>query len=380
MIEFFTGLPHYLISFLLLLTVLVFVHELGHYWVARRNGVRVEVFSIGFGPELFGFTDRAGTRWKFSVLPLGGYVKMFGHTDAVVGVDGNERPMNAEERAYSFHHKRLGQRAAIVAAGPVANFLFAVLLLAGLFSVYGQQFSSPEVGRVVEGSAAEAAGIAPGDRIVSLDGVPIRRFEDIAPIVQLGLGEPLEIVIERNGERILLTAQPTIVEEQDNFGNTHRIGRLGIASTGVGEVVRYDPFTAAWVATKETARITVGTLQAVWQMIAGTRPADELGGVLRIAKMSGDMAQTGIVPLISFAALLSINLGLINLFPIPMLDGGHLAFYAIEAVRGRPLGARAQEWGFRIGLALVLALFVFATRNDLMSFPGVAEFFKRLVT
>lgn len=378
--EFIGSLPHYLVSFLVILSVLVFVHELGHFWVARRCGVRVEVFSIGFGPELFGITDRHGTRWKFSALPLGGYVKMFGHTETVTEPDGRERPMTLDERAVSFHFKRLSQRAAIVAAGPVANFLFAIVALAVLFAVYGQQFSSPVIGGVVAGSPAEQAGLLPGDRILSLNGREIGRFEDIAQVVQLGLDKPLDITVERDGRELSLVAVPEVVESTDAFGNTHRIGRLGITSSGAGEIVRYDPFHAVWAATVETYRMSVSTLEAVWQMITGMRSSEELGGVLRIAKMSGDVTQSGVAAAIGFAALLSINLGLINLFPVPLLDGGHLAFYAVEALRGRPLGPRAQEWGFRIGLVLVLALFVFATHNDLMSFPAVAQFIERLIT
>ena len=378
--EFLIDLPRYALSFVAILTVLVFVHELGHFWIARRCGVRVEVFSIGFGPELFGRTDRAGTRWKFSALPLGGYVKMFGHPATVTEADGGERPMTAEERRVAFLCKSLAQRTAIVLGGPLANFLFAVVVLAGLFSLYGQQFSSNEVGSVLEGSHAEAGRKEAGVRLLSLNGQPIERFEEIAAIVQLGLDEPLDIMVERDGRPLALVASPQIIVQTDNFGNIHRIGRLGIGSTGGGEVVQYDPLSAVWAATVETYRLTAATLKAVGQMVVGTRPAEELGGILRIAKMSGDVTQTGLVAAISFAALLSINLGLINLFPIPMLDGGHLAFYAIEAVRGRPLGERAMDWGFRIGFVLVIALFVFATRNDLMLIPGVVDFIKRLIT
>lgn len=378
--EFLGGLPHYLISFLVILSVLVFVHELGHFSVARRCGVRVEVFSIGFGPELFGVTDRHGTRWKFSALPLGGYVKMFGHAETIVDPDGTERPMTPEERQVAFHFKPLAQRAAVVLAGPLANFAFAIVVLAGLFAIYGQPYSSTEIGEVMEGSAAAEAGLQPGDRILSLNGQAIQRFEEVAGIVQLGLGEPLTIVVERDGAPITIEAQPTIIKETDGFGNTHEIGRLGITSSGQSEVIHYDPLTATWQAVQQTYGLAAGTLKAVWQMIVGTRSSEEIGGVLRIAKMSGDVAQVGFAQAVFFAALLSVNLGLINLFPVPMLDGGHLAFYAIEALRGRPLGARAQEWGFRIGLALVLALFVFATRNDLMSFPAVQRLIERLTT
>lgn len=378
--EFIGGLPHYLISFLIVLSVLVFVHELGHFWVARRCGVRVEVFSIGFGPELFGFNDRHGTRWKFSALPLGGYVKMFGHTETVPDGEGGERPILPEERGEAFHYKRLSQRAAIVFAGPLANFLFAIVVLAALFAIHGQTLSSTVIGEVVPGSAAEAAGLQPGDRILSLNGREIDSFEEVAQVVQFRLDQPLEVVVERDGAALALNARPDAVETTDAFGNTHRVGRLGITSSGPGEMVRYGPVSALGMAVQETYRITVSTLEAVWQMVIGVRPSEEIGGVLRIAKMSGDVAQVGFASTVFFAAVLSINLGLINLFPVPMLDGGHLAFYALEALRGRPLDARTQEWGFRIGLVLVLALFVFATHNDLMSFPAVAQFIERLIT
>jgi regulator of sigma E protease len=264
-------------------------------------------------------------------------------------------------------------------AGPVANFLLAIVLLAALFATYGKPFSSNEIGVVRQESAAQAAGIVPGDRIVEVNGQRIERFEDIAAIVRLGLDEPLDIVVDRQGQELRLSAQPVIVEEVDIFGNKQRVGRLGIESAGEGGVVHYDPLSAVWVAVEDTWRMTVGTLQAVWQIINGSRPAEELGGVLRIGKAAGDIAKISFASFVSFAALLSINLGLINLFPIPMLDGGHLAFYAAEAVRGRPLGARAQEWGFRVGLALVLSLMVFATWNDLVSLKVLA-YLKNLVT
>ena len=262
--EFLGGLPHYLISFLVILTVLVFVHELGHFWVARRCGVRVEVFSIGFGPELFGWSDRLGTRWKFSALPLGGYVKMFGHTETVSEPDGRERPMTLDEQQVAFHHKPLLQRSLIVLAGPLANFLFAILVLTALFSLYGQQYSSTVIGSVIKGGAAAKAGLMPGDKIVSLNGTAIHRFEEVANIVQFGLGEALDMVVERDGKTLSLYANPGIVEETDAFGNKHRIGRLGITSSGPGEVVRYDPLTAVWQATKQTYGLSASTLKAVW--------------------------------------------------------------------------------------------------------------------
>jgi regulator of sigma E protease len=363
--EFLSGLWTYVVPFLIVLTVLVFVHELGHYWVARRCGVRVEVFSIGFGPELFGWTDRAGTRWKFSAVPLGGYVKMFGDADAASTPGAELAEMTEEEKAVSFHHKTLGQRAAVVAAGPIANFLFALIVFAGLFVIVGQPFTPPEIGGVLPDSAAERAGLKAGDRIVAINDQPIERFEEIQRIIQLNLDSPLTLVVRRDGKDLRLNAQPTIVEEQDRLGNKMRLARLGIRGGGV-EFVRYGPGTAIWRALGETYHQTTGTLKAVGQIITGQRNSEELGGPIRIAQMSGEVAQGGIASLLVFMAVLSVNLGLINLFPVPMLDGGHLLFYGAEALRGRPLGARAQEYGFRIGLVLVFSLMVFATWNDLV--------------
>ncbi|MGD9743800.1 MAG: RIP metalloprotease RseP [Dongiaceae bacterium] len=362
-------LPHYLLSFLFVLTVVVFFHELGHFLVARWAGVKVEVFSVGFGPELFGFTDRRGTRWKVSALPLGGYVKMFGEGEAGRDEKGEPQPLTPEQRKVSFFHKPLARRAAIVAAGPIANYVLAVIIFAVLFATYGQQFSSNEVGLVVEDSAAAEAGIEPGDRIVEMNGNRITRFEQIVASIELGLDEPLHLVIERDGRRIPLDARPHVIEITDNFGNTQRVGRLGIQSTGAGELVRYDPIHAVSAAVTHSYELTTMILKAIGQIISGTRSSEELGGVIRIAKMSGDVATNGLVALLGFTALMSVNLGLLNLFPVPMLDGGHLAFYAIEGLRGRRLSQRAEEWGLRIGLAMVLTLFIFATWNDLVTLP-----------
>jgi regulator of sigma E protease len=376
--EFLSGLWTYVIPFLIVLTVLVFVHELGHYWVARRNGVRIETFSIGFGPELFGRTDRAGTRWKISAIPLGGYVKMFGDADVASTPSGAVRHMTPEEREVSFFHKRLGQRAAIVAAGPIANFLFAIIGLTLLFSLYGQPFTPADIGSIQPDSAAAQAGMQPGDVIVEVDGQPIERFEEVQQIVRSNQGTPLAMVIQRDGQRLPITATPQVTTITDRMGNSHTIGLLGIGRAGM-EYRRHDPLTALWQAGRETVNLTVGTLGAVGQMIAGSRGTEELGGPLRIAQMSGEVAQSGVIALVWFMAILSVNLGLINLFPIPMLDGGHLLFYAVEAIRGKPLGDRAQEYGFRIGLALVLTLMVFATWNDLVHLR-VVDFFRDLIS
>lgn len=363
--DWLIGAWSYLVPFLVVLTLLVFVHELGHYWVARRNGVRVEVFSIGFGTELFGWNDRAGTRWKFSAIPLGGYVKFLGDADAA-STPGAELPeMTEAEKAVSFHHKRLAQRAAIVAAGPIANFLFAIVLYAGLFSFVGQPFTPPEVGGVVPNSAAERADIRAGDRIVRINGERIERFEDIQRIVQLGLDQPLSVTVRRDSREVSLTATPVVTLETDRLGNQVRVARLGIRGGGI-EFVRHGPAEAAWRAIGETYTQSVATLKALGQIIVGRRSSDELGGPLRIAQMSGEVAQGGVSYLLAFMAILSINLGLINLFPVPLLDGGHLLFYIFEALRGRPLGQRAQEYGFRVGMVLVFSLMIFATWNDLV--------------
>jgi regulator of sigma E protease len=347
------------------LTILVFVHELGHYLVARRNRVRIEVFSIGFGPELFGWWDRAGTRWKFSAIPLGGYVKMFGDADASSGLPAaRAEQMTAAEREVSFHCKRLGQRAAIVAAGPAANFVFAIVALALLFMTYGQPFTPAEVGQVIPGSAAEAAGIRAGDEIVSIDGHAVERFEDVQQAVRLNPGVSMALVVRRDGQLVDLRVTPTRVEENDRLGR-REVGQLGVRG-GAPRYVTRDPASAVVRAVGETWNMSATTLHAVWQMIVGKRSTDELGGPLKIAQLSGQVIQLGIAPLLLFMAVLSINLGLINLFPIPVLDGGHLLFYAAEAIRGKPLSQRAQEYGFRIGLALVLTLMVFATWNDLV--------------
>jgi regulator of sigma E protease len=371
---FLSDLGLYVFSFLLILSVVVFVHELGHYLLARWNGVRVEVFSIGFGSELFGRTDRHGTRWKFSAIPLGGYVKMLGDADATSTTIDLSRARDEE----SFPGKRVGQRMAIVVAGPLANFVFAILALAVLFVFVGRPFTPADVGFVNEDSPAASAGVEAGDRIVAVDGRAIASFEDLQAVVRDSAERPLAFTVARDGGQVELVVVPRLEEVVDRFGNTHRIGLIGIGRAGV-EFRRSNPVYAPVEATFETVRLIGATLHAVGQMIVGTRTTEELGGPLRIAQMSGEMARDGLVPLIWFAAVLSINLGLINLFPIPMLDGGHLVMYAIEAVRGRPLTERSQEIAFRVGLALVLSLMVFATWNDLVNLR-VVEFIRGMVS
>lgn len=365
-----------LLPFLVILTALVFVHELGHYLVARWNGVRVEVFSIGFGPELFGWNDRTGTRWRFSAVPLGGYVKMFGDADASSARGADVDIMGADDRAVSFHHKRLGQRSAIVAAGPAANFIFAIVLLAGLYTLVGQRHAPPTISEVTANSAAESAGLVANDRVVQIDDVEITEFDQLRRIVLQNPGVPLEFVVKRNRRLVTLMITPTPIDAKNALGNMEIYGQLGVRGVP-GEMVKQDPLSAIWLASVETWSMTLQTLEAVGQMFTGSRNTDELGGPLRIAQLSGTVAEAGLVTSIWFTALLSINLGLINLFPIPVLDGGHLVFYLVEAIRGRPLGEHIQEIAFKIGFTLVIGLMIFVTWNDIVQLK-VLEFFGSL--
>lgn len=366
------GATETILAFLFVLTVVVFFHELGHFLVARWCGVTVRTFSIGFGPEIFGFHDKKGTRWRFAWIPLGGYVKFLDDENAASAPDHEAiAAMTEEERAGSFHYKPLYQRAAIVAAGPIANFILAILIYAMLFTAVGQTIISPRVDQVVEGSAAESAGFKSGDLVVEIDGEPIESFGEMQRIVGLSADEQLTVVVERDGAKVQLTPTPERKEKQDFFGNTVRMGVLGISRSNAPEdrsFERHDPFTALWLGTKETYTIASHTLVYIGRVFSGRESADQLGGPLRIAQVSGQVASLGFVALIGLTAVLSVSIGLLNLFPIPVLDGGHLLFYAIEAVRGRPLSARSQEIGFRIGLALVLMLMIFVTWNDLVQF------------
>ncbi len=356
--------------FILVLGVLIFIHELGHYLAARSVGVHVDVFSIGFGRAIAGWTSRDGTYWKVGWIPLGGFVKLHGQespedrvaAEAEARKKGEPLPVWHEGR--TFAEKSVGARAWVVAAGPLANFLLAAVLLAGLYATAGRPSTAAVVTGVQENSAAARAGLAPGDRIVAIDGRSISRFEEVQATVRLRPGQPLALQVERDGARVPLSATPDRRELTDRFGNVHIIGLLGV-SGGVPEYARLDPATALLAGAGETVRLTEQTLVALWQMVTGRRGTDEIGGPLRIAQLSGQVAEGGMAPLIGLMALLSINLALINLFPIPVLDGGHLMFYAAEAIRGRPLPPRALEYGFRAGLALSLALCVLATWNDL---------------
>ena len=364
------GFIGYIIPFLFVLTIVVFFHELGHFLVARRAGVKVLTFSLGFGPELAGFNDRHGTRWKISAIPLGGYVKFFGDeseasTPSAVALES----MTADERKGSFHHKRVGQRAAIVAAGPIANFILAIVIFTCLFTFFGKPSTTAKVDTVQAGSAAERAGFQPGDVIKKIDGSAIDSFSDMQRIVGIKAGEQLSFSVKRGDATVELKGTPELKEVKDSFGNVHRLGVLGITrATAVGEATteRVNPATAFVLGIKETWFVVDRTISYIGGVFTGREAADQIGGPMRIAQISGQVATIGLTALIHLAAVLSISIGLLNLFPVPLLDGGHLLFYAIEAVRGKPLSERAQEVGFRIGLAIVVMLMIFTTYNDLL--------------
>ncbi len=364
------GLIGYVIPFLFVLTIVVFFHELGHFLVARWAGVKVLTFSLGFGPELAGFNDRHGTRWKISAVPLGGYVKFLGdESEASTPSSEALANMTEEERAGSFHHKKVGPRAAIVAAGPIANFILAIVIFTGLFTFFGKPNMSARVDKIEVGSAAAGAGFQVGDVVTAIDNQPIENFSDMQRIVSIRAGEKLSFTIKRGDSVVQLQGTPELKEQKDPFGNVHRLGVLGITrASQPGDVTteRVNPAAAMWLGVKETWFVIDRTLAYIGGVFTGREAADQVGGPLRIAQISGQVATIGLAALIHLAAVLSISIGLLNLFPVPLLDGGHLLFYAVEFIRGRPLSDRAQEMGFRIGLGLVLMLMVFATYNDIL--------------
>jgi regulator of sigma E protease len=368
--EFLTGFAGSLISFLVILTILVFVHELGHYWAARRADVRVEVFSVGFGPELIGWSDKHHTRWRISAIPLGGYVKMYGDADPASATSEGLEQMTPDQKAVSFHYKSVGQRMTIAAAGPAANFIFAIIVLAGLFMVVGQRYAPATIDEVMPGSVAAAAGLEAGDHVLEIAGIEVSRFGDMQRVVRENPGVALPIIVRRGDMELDLTITPKEIVTEDRFGNTLRFGQLGVRSNNV-EMIKHGPLDAVWSASVETYSMTVQTLQAVGQMITGSRGTEELGGPIKIAQMSGEVAKQGWGMTFWFMAVLSINLGLINLFPIPVLDGGHLVFCTAEAIRGRPLSERFREYASVAGLSLVIALMVFVTWNDIVSMSFV---------
>ncbi|GAB5377130.1 MAG: RIP metalloprotease RseP [Acuticoccus sp.] len=361
----------YILPFLFVLGIIIFVHEMGHFLVARWCGVAVDAFSIGFGPEIFGWDDRHGTRWRLSAIPLGGYVKFAGDENAASVPDREQiAAMSAHERETSFFFKPLWKRAAIVAAGPIANFLLAIAIFAVYFAVSGRPMADAVISAVEPDSPAAVAGFEPGDIILAIDGRQIRSFSNVQRIVASAAETPLDFTVGRDGGEVALTATPERRELVDPFGNPYSQGVLGVRrEVGVEGIPReyLGPIAAIGAGANETWYITKRTVEVVGGIIVGTQSASQLGGPLRVAQVSADVAAISFTALFSLAAMLSVSIGLINLLPIPMLDGGHLLFYAIEALRGRPLSERAQEVGFRIGLALVLLLMGFATFNDIMN-------------
>ena len=356
------------LAFLFVLTAVIFIHELGHFLVARWYGVRVKTFSIGFGREIFGFTDRYNTRWRLAWIPLGGYVKFLDDENSASAPSREALArMSPAEREGAFQTKPLASRAAIVAAGPIANFILAILVFTLTFTFVGVNVTAPRVDELVPDGAAARAGFQAGDVIVGIDGQKVEAFSDMQRIVSASADHELTFQVERGGTTLSLKATPERREISDRFGNKLKVGVIGIkrnATQQEWQFKQYSPVEAFGAAVRETYYIVSRTLGYLYDVVTRRESGDQLGGPLRIADISGQVATLGFLALINLTAVLSVSIGLINLFPIPLLDGGHLMFYAIEAVRGRPLSERAQEVGFRIGLGIVLLLLVYTTYQD----------------
>lgn len=355
---------HTLFAFFIVLSVIVFVHEFGHYIVARLCGVKVDAFSIGFGRELVGWTDKSGTRWKIAALPLGGYVKMFGDSSEASTADADAlNQLSDAEKALTFHYKPLPKKAAIVAAGPIANFILTIILFTYFIMTSGLPSTEPVVGEVVKGSPAESAGLKPDDRILRIGNEEVGNFNDIIYIVSTNLGTPVTLSIERAGAPIDITLTPKETEDEDGLGNKIKRPLIGIKSKDI-KLENVGLPTAVAESVKRTYMICTTTLKAVGQMITGDRGLSDLRGPIGIAQLSGQAANKDLFTVLWLIALISANLGLVNLFPIPLLDGGHLVYYCIEAVRGRPMAQKAQEYGFKLGAALLFTLMAFTVFND----------------
>ena len=363
-----------IVPFLFVLTVIVFFHELGHYLVGRWCGIGIETFSVGFGKELAGFTDRHGTRWKLSAIPLGGYVKFLGDSNAASMPDNSSlQGLSAEELEGTFQSKSVWRRAATVAAGPIANFILAIAIFAGVAYFNGRVVADPVIAQVQENSPAQEAGLQPGDKIVSADGNAITYFSDFQRHVASRADVPIALSVERAGQLLQLEVTPRERVQQDAFGNEFKVPVVGIVATNDSSAFRVEHLSLTqsvaygaaqtWFITERTADFLVG-------LVRGAQPADQLSGPIGIAHMSGQAASLGFATLLNMAALLSVSIGLLNLMPIPILDGGHLVFYAIEAIRGKPVSERVMEVSFRIGFALLIGLMVFASSNDILSRIG----------
>ena len=360
---------YYVIVFLLLLTLVVFIHELGHFLVARWCGVMVKTFSIGFGPEIFGFYDKHGTRWRFAWIPLGGYVKFMDDENAASKPSPEAvKRMSPEERASSFHAKPVWQRAAVVAAGPIANFLLAIAIYTGLNATIGVRLMPAYVETVKAGGPAEAAGFQPGDKIVAIDGAPVESFEEMKRIVAPSAGTELKFLVQRNGQMLELKATPDAKEDKDYFGRNFRQGLIGISGGKAADkeiVLPVGPIEAFTRGVRQTWVDISSTVSGLGQIISNRQSSEQMGGPLFMAEATGTVAKAGLVPLISLIAAISANIGFLNLLPIPILDGGHLLFYSIEAVLRKPLSERLQHVGFQIGLAIIVGLMIFVNFNDL---------------
>jgi regulator of sigma E protease len=359
-----------IVPFLFVLTVVVFIHELGHYLVGRWCGIGVTAFSIGFGPELFGFNDSHGTRWKLCAIPLGGYVKFVGDMNATSSQPSAEEleALSDSEREVAFHTQPIWKRAATVVAGPLFNFLLTIVVFAVLFSVYGRPVLDPMVAEVTAGSPAEKAGILPGDRFVKVDGSTVETFADVQRLVQGRAGDAIAFTMLRDGKEITLTATPLPMEQQDALGNKIKVAVIGVVNStelGQARVVTYNPVGAVGAAIEETGHVIQRTGQFLQRFVAGREDRCQLGGPIKIAKMSGQAAKLGFEWLVQLVAFLSVGIGILNLLPIPPLDGGHLLFYGVEAVIRRPVSERTMEMAYRTGLLLVLGFMGFVFWNDL---------------
>lgn len=379
MTHFLGNITEYVIPFLIVLTVLVFIHELGHYLVARWNGVKIEVFSIGFGPELFGWTDKAETRWKFSLIPLGGYVRMYGDADGSSRADNTSlAAMSEDEKTKTLHSKTVGQRMAVVAAGPVANYLLAIVLMSGIFIFKGQPVINNQIGDVVQGSVAEHLGLQKDDRITKINEIPVHTFEDIRAIIPNMKGQDIKVTVERQeqgkSDLSIVIASGKMAQLDAQTKEFKSTQHLGIRPGGM-DYRQLGIFPSITHAVKTTYQMSVDTLASLGQMLSGNRSSDELVGILGMGEMAGQSAKSGLTALCWFMAILSINLGLVNLLPIPVLDGGHLVFFAIEGIRGKPVSVRAQEIAFTIGLIIVLFAMFLSTKNDLVRF-NILNWFK----
>tara|TARA_R110000751_G_scaffold271365_2_gene371251 strand:- start:97374 stop:98507 length:1134 start_codon:yes stop_codon:yes gene_type:complete len=363
-----------MLPFLIVLTLVVFVHEMGHYLVGRWCGIRVMTFSIGFGPELVGFNDTHGTRWRLSAIPLGGYVKFFGDENAASAPDfAQVDAMDQAELSRSFPGANVWKRAATVAAGPIANFLLAIMVFAVMFSIYGKPVADPVVALVQPDSAAEQAGLLPGDIITAIDGNPMVEFEDVRRYVTPRPEVEMRLTVDRDGRAVEVAITPRRSEITDQFGNKMEVGLIGVGTDEtVGNYRRLElnPAESLVEGVKSSWYIVARTVGYIGNILVGREKPDQLGGPIKVAQISGQVATLGVGALLQLAAVLSVSIGFLNLLPVPVLDGGHLVFYAIEIIRGKPVGERVQEIAFKVGMSLVLMLMVFATWNDVSPWFG----------